>query len=211
MVTAPFTEFADHPGAGRTYAETRRAGIDTVAPTGRVRLDAIARWLQDLAYRDLVDAGWARPAPWFVRRLRIRAERFPVFTERIELTTWCSGLGPSVAERRTSVRGAEGAAVEAVAQWISVDPETARPAPLDEAFRATYAPSAAGRRSRARAPHPSPPPRGAAPPPARPAGRRGRAPLRLPRERPRRGAPRQQRRLLGPARGGARRPSAGRA
>jgi acyl-ACP thioesterase len=161
MVTAPFTELVDHPGAGRAYTETRRSGIDTAAPTGRVRLDAIARWLQDLAYRDLVDAGWARPVPWFVRRLRIRAERFPVFTERVELTTWCSALGPSVAERRTSLRGAEGADVEAVAQWISVDPETARPAPLDEAFRATFAPSAAGRRSRTRLRHPSAPPAGA--------------------------------------------------
>ena len=31
--------------------------ITGVAPAGRMRLDEIARWLQDLAYSDLVDAG----------------------------------------------------------------------------------------------------------------------------------------------------------
>jgi acyl-ACP thioesterase len=138
-----------------------RAGIDAAGPTGRVRLDAIARWLQDAAYWDLVDAGWESPSPWLVRRLRIRATRFPVFAEPLELTTWCSALGTAVAERRSTLRGEHGAHVETVAQWIAVDPATQRPAPLSDEFLALYAPSAGGRRSRTKLHHPPEPPDGA--------------------------------------------------
>jgi acyl-ACP thioesterase len=137
-----------------------RAGIDTAGPAGRVRLDAIARWLQDAAYWDVVDAGWDRPAPWFVRRLRIQARRFPVFGETVTLTTWCSGLGPALAERRTSHRRDAAAAPETVAQRVHVDAATQRPAPLPAEFVALYAPSAAGRRSRTRLHHRSSPPAG---------------------------------------------------
>jgi acyl-ACP thioesterase len=158
----PYTALAEPPGTGRAYSERVRAGIDTACPTGRVRLDAIARWLQDAAYWDLVDAGWERPSPWLVRRLRMRIERFPVFPETVSLTTWCSGLGTAVAERRTSVRGDAGARIEAVAQWVAIDPETERLAPLNEEFRTVFAPSAAGRRSRTKLYHEATPPAHAA-------------------------------------------------
>jgi acyl-ACP thioesterase len=157
----PSTELTDRPGRGRTYAEMVRPAIADAGPTGRVRLDAIARWLQDAAYYDLVDAGWERPAPWLVRRLRIRVERFPVLPERLTLETWCSGIGPAIAERRTRLRGEDGARVEAAALWISIDPGTQRPAPLTDAFMAVYAASADGRRSRTRLRHAAAPSAGA--------------------------------------------------
>src|SRR3954451_18596991 len=158
VTPAPFTALADHPGPGRAYTERVRAGIDTAGPSGRVRLDAIARWLQDAAYFDLVDAGWERPAPWIVRRLRIPTERFPVLGEQLRLTTWCSALGKAVAERRTSLAGEDGARIETVAQWIAVNRATGRLAPLNEEFHALFARSAAGRRSRTRLHHPPEPP-----------------------------------------------------
>lgn len=156
----PFTELAERPATGRFYSEAVRAGIASVSPTLRVRLDAIASWLQDAAYWDLVDAGWERPSPWLVRRLRISVQRFPVFAEPLTLTTWCSALGTAVAERRTSLRGEHGGHVETVAQWIAVDPATQRPAPLNDEFLAIYAPSADGRRSRTKLRHPAEPPPG---------------------------------------------------
>lgn len=157
-----YTELAPQPTTGRVYRETVRTGIADVAPSGRARLDAIARWLQDAAYFDLVDAGWERPDPWIVRRLRLRVHHFPAHAEALTLMTWCSGLGPAVAERRTTLRGACGAHVEAVAQWVAIDPVRRRPAPLPERFLAVYAPSASGRRSRTKLHHPSAPPAGAA-------------------------------------------------
>ncbi|MDQ2897202.1 MAG: hypothetical protein M3Y09_16430, partial [Actinomycetota bacterium] len=54
------------PG-GRTFSEHRRPGFAACAPSGRMRLDAIAGWLQDVAYGDVEDAGLAQAAVWVVR------------------------------------------------------------------------------------------------------------------------------------------------
>jgi acyl-ACP thioesterase len=151
----PLMELADRPPTGRIYSETIRTGIGDAAASRRIRLDAIARWLQDAAYWDLVDAGWEQPAPWFVRKLRLQVLRFPVFSSELRLETWCSGLGHSVAERRTTISGADGAHVEAVAQWIHFDHETERPVALPERFLEIYAPSAQGRRTRTKLRHPA--------------------------------------------------------
>ena len=158
----PFTELADRPATGRVYEEHVRAGIDSVNPAGRVRLDAIARWLQDAAYWDLVDAGDAEPSPWLVRRLRIRVSRWPVFAERLRLATWCSGLGALVAERRSTLVSDAGARVETVAQWVALDPATMRPGKIPDRFLALYGPSAGARRSRTKLHHPGAPPATAA-------------------------------------------------
>jgi len=154
----PFTELTDRPGTGRAYTEPVRPAIGDAGATGRVRLDAIARWLQDAAYYDLVDAGWDPPGPWLVRRLRIRVERFPELPERLELTTWCSGVGPAVAERRTSLRGEEGARIESAALWVFLDPVKQRPAPHSAEFMAVYGTAANGRRARTKLYHPGTPP-----------------------------------------------------
>jgi acyl-ACP thioesterase len=127
-----------------------------------VRLDAIARWLQDAAYADIMDTGLPDDAVWVVRRLRLRVERFPRFGEAVEVATWCSGTGSLWAERRTTVRGEAGGRVEAVALWVHLDPEGLRPRPMPEGFAAIYGPAADGRRVRARLRHPPAPPDGAA-------------------------------------------------
>ena len=152
-VTDP-TELADAVPGGRVHAEARRGGIGDVSPTGRVRLDALARWLQDVAWGDVAEA-LGEPLPWIVRRLRIRVDAFPAFAEEVALETWCSATGTAVAERRTSLRGTAGARVEAVALWVALD-AAGRPLKLDERFHATYATAANGRRARSRLRHPGP-------------------------------------------------------
>jgi acyl-ACP thioesterase len=121
-----------------------------------VRLDAIARWLQDVAYADVEDAGLSNRAAWVVRRTRIRVERFPRFREPVTLSTFCSGLGRMWAERRTSIVGA-GALVETAALWVHLDPSAQRPVPFDDVETATWAASADGRQVKARLQHPTPP------------------------------------------------------
>jgi acyl-ACP thioesterase len=60
------------------------------------------------------------------------------------------------------VRGPDGGHVEAVALWVHLDPDGARPRPLPAGFEAVYAEAANGRRVRARLQHPAEPPAGAA-------------------------------------------------
>jgi acyl-ACP thioesterase len=152
------TELVGRPPDGRVFERLVRPGFADCAPTGRMRLDGLARWLQDVAYADVEDAGLAEKSVWVVRRTRIDVRRFPRFGEEFELATFCSGMGRMWAERRTTVTraGAEQSDVEAVALWVHLDPENWRPIPLGEEELELYGRAAAGRRVTARLRHPAP-------------------------------------------------------
>jgi acyl-ACP thioesterase len=152
-----FDELVAHPGPGRLFQETVIGGLADAAPSGRVRLDALARWLQDAALDDVVDAGLGETALWVVRRTRIAVARFPRFGETATVRTWSSGVGRMWAQRRTTVSTDGGGAVEAVALWVHLDPDGGRPMPLTDAELAVYGPSTAGRQVKARLRHPAPP------------------------------------------------------
>ncbi len=156
MTGAGAAEFVPVPEQGRTFTVERRVGLGDVTVGGRLRLDALARYLQDVAADDLDDV--ARPedtrgTAWIVRRTALRLDGAPRLGEAVELTTFCSGEGPSWAERRTRLVGHEGAVVEAVAVWVFVDIETGRPQRLPPLFHEHWGPAAGGRRVRARLRH----------------------------------------------------------
>jgi acyl-ACP thioesterase len=150
---------ARHPDV-RAFRQRRQPGFADCAPSGRVRLDALACWLQDVAYADVQDAGLEHAAVWVVRRTRIRVNRFPRFGEHFALTTFCSGIGRMWAERRTDIvrEGAEDGAspdVEAVSLWVHLDAEHWRPSPLTQSEMDTYG-GMPDRRVSARLRHPGP-------------------------------------------------------
>ena len=129
--------------------------LGDVDPRGRMRFDAIARHLQDVASDDAADSGL--DGGWVVRRTLIAVTHPPTLAEDLQLTTFCTGTGRSWAERRTSLSGARGAAVEAVSLWVHVDPTSGRPAALGEAFHARYGEAAGERRVSTRLALPGPP------------------------------------------------------
>lgn len=159
MDVARRQELVPPPAGGRVFEQTMRPGLGDCAPTGRIRLDALARWLQDVAYADVEDAGLEAAAVWVVRRARIRVERFPRFADRCRVITFCSGIGRMWAERRTTVtpQGSDVPAVEAVALWVHLDPELRRPTPLTTRELDIYGAPSHDRRISARLRHPSAP------------------------------------------------------
>jgi acyl-ACP thioesterase len=152
------SELVPRPREGRVFEASARPGFADCAPSGRLRLDALARWLQDVAFADVEDAGLAGAAVWVVRRTRIRVVRFPRFGEEFSLQTFCSGLGRMWAERRTSVTRPGSAApdVEAVSLWVHLEPSEWRPTKLSAAELDLYGVSAQGRQVSARLRHPLP-------------------------------------------------------
>jgi acyl-ACP thioesterase len=152
------SELVASPERGRVFTEPARATLADCAPTGRIRLDALARWAQDVAYADAVEAGLSRRAAWVVRRTRMRVTRFPRFGEEFDLATFCSGLGRMWAERRTSMTrvGEAAGAVELVSLWVHLDPLSGRPTKLTEDEIAMWGESTSGRTVNARLRHPAP-------------------------------------------------------
>ncbi len=143
------------PTRGRTFAGRRRVRLADVDAHGRLRLDAVARFLQDVAIDDVEETGWGLPGHlWFVRRIRI--DLLVPFTgdREVELVTWCSGLAAIAAGRRWSLRGDSGGRAEADSVWIHLDPEQ-RPARI-EGF-GIYAEAAGGQPVSTRLELPDPP------------------------------------------------------
>ena len=119
-------------------AAVRPARFADVHPSGRLRLDGIARYLQDLSADDTVDADLPRRDAWVVRRTVVEVTSFPRYLERLTLSTWCSGIGSHYAERRAQVIGDRGGRIEASSLWVSVDPTTGRPSRVSQDFLDCY-------------------------------------------------------------------------
>lgn len=146
------------PRDGRRFSATRAVRLGDVGPQGLVRLDAVARYLQDVANDDALDADLPNAFGWVVRRTLVRVGQLPRLGEQLCATTFCSGTGRSWAERRTSFAGDAGGALEAVSLWVQVDPSSGRPTALGDGFTAIYGAAAGGRRVSARLGLPAPPP-----------------------------------------------------
>jgi acyl-ACP thioesterase len=155
-------EFVAAPSQGRIFRAMRRVRLGDVTITGRIRFDAVARYLQDIARDDSADSALENPMGWVVRRTAIRVGQWPTFQEHVRLATWCSGIGPRWAERRTTVAGDDGGAVDATTIWVHVDAATGRPARLVPGFAERYAAAAGGRGADAKLVLPAEPPAGAA-------------------------------------------------
>ncbi len=138
------------PGPGRVFTNGRRVRLSDVDTTGRLRYDAVARYLQDVATDDVREAGVEDAIAWVVRRTTVVMLGRPRYGEQVDLTTWCSGAGPALAERRTRIISEAGARVETVSIWVSLDRRTLRPTPFQDVHFAPYRQQAGARRVRGR-------------------------------------------------------------
>jgi acyl-ACP thioesterase len=139
------------PQRGRQFTATRKVRLGDVTATGRLRLDALARYLQDIATDDADDSGIA--GPWILRKVALKLESLPHFGDMIELVTFCGGFGSRWAERRTRLTSNGAVIAEAAAIWVLVDAVTGHPAKLTDQFHALYGEAAGGRQVDARLRH----------------------------------------------------------
>ena len=136
-------------GSGRVFHSGRRVRLGDVTPKGRLRLDAAARFLQDLANDDAVDGNYSDIHGWVVRKTEMWVYEFPSYMTDVNLTTWCGGLGSHWAERRTTIAAAGRPLIEAAAIWVHVDLKALKPLPLPEDFVPLVSKAAAGRKVKA--------------------------------------------------------------
>ena len=115
-------------------------------PTGRLRLDAVARCLQDAATDDVEETGWGAPEHlWVLRSIRIDVVAPCLDDTRVEIATWGSGFSALAAARRWSLVGDRGGRIEVDSVWIHLGPD-ARPARIGDGFE-PYLEAAGGRRA----------------------------------------------------------------
>lgn len=151
------TVLLPQPEVGRAFSIERRVRLSDTTADGHLRLDALARYIQDVASDDARQTMTATYLAWVVRRTLIKVAAPAVSEELCQLTTWCSGFGGRWAERRTSLVGDRGARVDSAVLWVAINPETGAPARLPESFELAYGQASQGRKVTARLQHREPP------------------------------------------------------
>ena len=67
--------FVPRPAQGRVFTAGRGIRSTDATRDGWLRLDALARYLQDVAEDDLADAKWREPQVWLLRRAATSGNR----------------------------------------------------------------------------------------------------------------------------------------
>jgi acyl-ACP thioesterase len=147
-------ELVPPPPSGRVFRTERRVRVADADEHGRLRLDAVARFVQDIGSDDVTDAGLDPATPWVIRRSAVRVEGWPQLGERLEVATWCGGIGSRWAERRVSFVGRD-SRVEVATLVIHLD-GTGRPARVPDVFHERYGEAAQGRTLSSRLSLPAP-------------------------------------------------------
>ncbi|HEY5873018.1 MAG TPA: acyl-ACP thioesterase domain-containing protein [Gaiellaceae bacterium] len=132
------------PPTGRTFRVAYRIRLSDTDATGRLRLDAVARYLQDAAIDDVSETSWGAPEHlWVLRAVRIDVLAPFLADGAVDIVTWGSSFSSLAAGRRWSLAGDAGGAIEVDSTWVHLGAD-ARPARIGEGFEA-YAEAAQGR------------------------------------------------------------------
>lgn len=157
VVPVELVPLVARPDAGRVFTGTRKVRLGDARPTGELRLDALTRYTQDVSNDDTTEAELPDDMSWVVRKTTVDVLVPAVFGERLEISTFCSGLGRRWAERRLQIQGSQGGRYEVASLWVHLDPDSGRPRGLSDSFRHIYGEAAQGRSVSARLTHRDPP------------------------------------------------------
>src|SRR5262249_11406789 len=153
----PEQPFWPDPPRGRVFTTARAVRGTDVTPAGRLRFDAIARYLQDAAEDDLADAGWDEPYGWLLRRCEVAVREYPGGGQQVAVRTFSAAAGPRGADRTPPLSAPSADLVQAGAVGVALPRADGRPCPRGPAFPRLYGPSTGGRQVSARLSHPGPP------------------------------------------------------
>jgi acyl-ACP thioesterase len=123
-----------HPDVFNREWPLRVGDIDR---TGRLRLDAAARHIQDIGQDQLREMGFEDTHPlWIVRRTMVDLIRPIEFQDLLRLRRWCSGTSNRWCEMRVRIDGRKGGLVESEAFWININRDTQMPSRIADDFLA---------------------------------------------------------------------------
>jgi len=102
---------------------------------GRLRLDGVARYIQDVGQDHLREMGYDDVHPlWIVRRTMVDMIGPIEFKDTLRLRRWCSGASNRWCEMRVRIEGRRGGLIESEAFWINFNRETQGPARIADDF-----------------------------------------------------------------------------
>lgn len=128
----------------RQFQLNRRVALSDTDPTGRLRLDACARYLQDVAAFDAIDADISDVGNWVLRQNNIFVSALPAYGDAINSRTYLTGSGRAWVERTSIISDSSSGAklISARALWVLTHSASGMPISVPERLYEIYGPLA---------------------------------------------------------------------
>ena len=133
MMATPEDEPVDQrlavlPDAGYVYRSAWRVATGDIGGDLQLRLDSVARYIQEVGAENLVDAGEAEEHPhWLVQRTVIDVIAPIEFPNEVAFSRWCSALSSRWCTMRVDLVGSDGGRIETEGFWIAINAKTLTP------------------------------------------------------------------------------------
>ena len=128
------------PAAGYVYQTSWPVATGDVDDQLRLRLDGVARYIQEAGAENLVDAGEAEAHPhWIVNRTVIDVHEAIEWPTEVTLRRWCSALSSRWCTMRVDLVGADGGRIETEGFWIAINEKTLTPLRVSDSLIAKFA------------------------------------------------------------------------
>jgi acyl-ACP thioesterase len=116
------------PEAGYVYRTAWRVATGDIGADLTLRLDGVARYIQEVGAENLVDAGEAEEHPhWLVQRTVIDVIEPVEFPNELSFSRWCSALSSRWCTMRVDLVGSDGGRIETEGFWIAINAKTLTP------------------------------------------------------------------------------------
>lgn len=119
---------AEQPDTGYVYRTSWRVATGDIGSDLNLRLDGVARYIQEVGAENLVDADEAEDHPhWLVQRTVIDVIEPIEFPNEVSFSRWCSALSTRWCTMRVDLVGSDGGRIETEGFWIAINAKTLTP------------------------------------------------------------------------------------
>lgn len=144
MIAMPAND-VDHrlsplPPTGYVYTTSWPVATGDIDGDLHLRLDGVARYIQEVGAENLVDAGEAEDHPhWLVQRTVIDVIEPIEWPNEISFSRWCSALSSRWCTMRVDLVGSDGGRIETEGFWIAINSKTLTPQRVSDSLIARFA------------------------------------------------------------------------
>jgi acyl-ACP thioesterase len=128
------------PATGYVYRTSWPVATGDLDGNLHLRLDGVARYIQEVGAENLVDAGEAEDHPhWLVQRTVIDVIEPIEFPNDVSFSRWCSALSSRWCTMRVDLIGGAGGRIETEGFWIAINSKTLTPQRVSETLIERFA------------------------------------------------------------------------
>lgn len=130
--------------SSRQFHISRQVALSDTDPAGRLRFDAAARYLQDVAAFDALDADISGIGNWVLKQNNFEILAFPTYGQKLDSKTYLTGSGRAWVERTSIIsdKSSGSELIVARALWVLTNLTTGTPISIPQLVYSIYGPLA---------------------------------------------------------------------